>query len=27
VFHQFPLQIWNANLHESCVPQRTGQLP
>jgi hypothetical protein len=21
VFHQFPLKIWNANLHESCVPQ------
>jgi hypothetical protein len=26
VFYQFPLKIWNANLHESCVPQQTGQL-
>jgi hypothetical protein len=26
VFHQFPLKIWNANLHESCVPQQDGQL-
>jgi hypothetical protein len=26
VFHQFPLKIWNANLHESCVPQQTRQL-
>jgi hypothetical protein len=27
VFNQFPLKIWNANLHESCVPRQTGQLP
>jgi hypothetical protein len=27
VFHQFPLKIGNANLHESCVPQQAGQLP
>jgi hypothetical protein len=26
VFHQFPLKIWNANLHESCVPQQTRLL-
>jgi hypothetical protein len=26
VFHLLPLKIWNANLHESCVPQQTGQL-
>jgi hypothetical protein len=26
VFHKFPLKIWNANLHESCVPQQDGQL-
>jgi hypothetical protein len=26
VFHQFPLKIWNANPHESCVPRKTGQL-
>jgi hypothetical protein len=26
VFLQFPLKIWNANLHESCVPQQTRQL-
>jgi hypothetical protein len=26
IFHQFPLKIWNANLHESCVPRQTGQL-
>jgi hypothetical protein len=26
VFHAFPLKIWNANLHESCVPQQAGQL-
>jgi hypothetical protein len=26
VFHQFPLRICNANLHESCVPQQGGQL-
>jgi hypothetical protein len=26
VFHLFPLKISNANLHESCVPQRAGQL-
>jgi hypothetical protein len=26
VFHQFPLKIWNANLHESCVPRQTRQL-
>jgi hypothetical protein len=26
VFHQFPLKIWNGNLHESCVPRQTGQL-
>jgi hypothetical protein len=26
VFHQFPFKISNANLHESCVPQQTGQL-
>jgi hypothetical protein len=26
VFHQFPLKIWNANLHESCIPQQDGQL-
>jgi hypothetical protein len=26
VFHLFPLKIWNANLHESCVPQQTGKL-
>jgi hypothetical protein len=26
VFHQFTLKIWNANLHESCVPRQTGQL-
>jgi hypothetical protein len=26
VFHQFPLKIGNANLHESCVPQQDGQL-
>jgi hypothetical protein len=26
VFHRFPLKIWNANLHESCVPQQDGQL-
>jgi hypothetical protein len=26
VFHQFPLKIWNANLHESCVPQQGGQI-
>jgi hypothetical protein len=26
VFHLFPLKIWNATLHESCVPQKTGQL-
>jgi hypothetical protein len=25
-FHQFPLKIWNAILHESCVPRQTGQL-
>jgi hypothetical protein len=25
-FHQFPLKIWNANLHESCVPRQAGQL-
>jgi hypothetical protein len=25
-FHLFPLKIWNAILHESCVPQQTGQL-
>jgi hypothetical protein len=24
VFHLFPLKIWNANLHESCVPQQIG---
>jgi hypothetical protein len=26
VFHIFPLKIGNGNLHESCVPQKTGQL-
>jgi hypothetical protein len=26
VFHAFPLQICNTNLHESCVPQQDGQL-
>jgi hypothetical protein len=26
VFHPFPLKISNANLHEICVPQQTGQL-
>jgi hypothetical protein len=26
VFHLFPLKIGNANLQESCVPQKTGQL-
>jgi hypothetical protein len=26
VFHQFPLKIGNANLHESCVPQQAEQL-
>jgi hypothetical protein len=26
VFHAFPLQFLNANLHESCVPQQDGQL-
>jgi hypothetical protein len=26
VFHNFPLQIGNANLHESCVPQQDLQL-
>jgi hypothetical protein len=26
VFHPFPLKIWNAILHESCVPQQAGQL-
>jgi hypothetical protein len=26
VFHQLPLKIWNANLHESCVPQQDGHL-
>jgi hypothetical protein len=26
VFHLFSLKIWNANLHESCVPQQAGQL-
>jgi hypothetical protein len=26
VFHPFPLKIWNAILHESCVPRKTGQL-
>jgi hypothetical protein len=25
-FHSFTLKIGNANLHESCVPQQTGQL-
>jgi hypothetical protein len=25
-FHPFPLKIGNAILHESCVPQQTGQL-
>jgi hypothetical protein len=24
--HHFPLQISNATQHESCVPQKTGQL-
>jgi hypothetical protein len=26
VFHLFALKIWNANVHESCVPQQTRQL-
>jgi hypothetical protein len=26
VFHLFTLKIWNANLHESCVPQQARQL-
>jgi hypothetical protein len=26
IFHLFLLKIWNANLHESCVPQQTRQL-
>jgi hypothetical protein len=26
LFHNFPLQISNATLHESCVPQQDGQL-
>jgi hypothetical protein len=26
VFHLFPFKIQNANLHESCVRQQTGQL-
>jgi hypothetical protein len=26
VFLPFPLKIFNANLHESCVHQQTGQL-
>jgi hypothetical protein len=26
VFHPLPLKIGNAILHESCVPQQTGQL-
>jgi hypothetical protein len=26
VFHPFPLKIWNAIQHESCVPRKTGQL-
>jgi hypothetical protein len=26
-FHPFPLKIWNATQHESCVPRQTGQLP
>jgi hypothetical protein len=26
VFQNFPLQIWNATLHESCVPQQDLQL-
>jgi hypothetical protein len=26
VFQDFPLKIWNANLHESCVPQQDLQL-
>jgi hypothetical protein len=25
-YHPFPLKIGNAILHESCVPQQTGQL-
>jgi hypothetical protein len=26
IFRKFPLKIWNANLHESCVPRQIGQL-
>jgi hypothetical protein len=26
IFQAFPLKIWNAKLHESCVPQQDGQL-
>jgi hypothetical protein len=26
VFHLFPLKIWNAIQHESCVPRKTRQL-
>jgi hypothetical protein len=26
VFHLSPLKIRNANLHEKCGPQQTGQL-
>jgi hypothetical protein len=26
IFQAFPFKIWNANLHESCVPHQDGQL-
>jgi hypothetical protein len=26
IFHLFPLKLWNAIQHESCVPRKNGQL-